>query len=44
MRFADNAWDSLSADLRATMSLVIEGVRYAHQRAAQWSRDFGLFR
>jgi hypothetical protein len=33
---------SLSADLRATMRLVIDGVRYAHQRTAQWSRDVGL--
>ena len=35
---------SLSADLRATISLVIDRARYAHQRAAQWSRDVGLFR
>jgi hypothetical protein len=35
---------SLGADLRATMSLVIDGVRYAHQRAAQWSRDVDLSR
>jgi hypothetical protein len=34
----------LSADLRATMSLVIDGFRYANQRAVQWSRDVGLFR
>ena len=35
---------SLSADLRATMRLIIDRARYAHQRAAEWSRDVGLFR
>ena len=35
---------SLSADLRTKIRLVIDRARYAHQRAAQWSRDVGLFR